>query len=378
MSVTQVARRLVAHQAEHPVVSLYLDLDPERFATPPARASQIRSLLDGARREVERDASLGHESRQALREDLERIETYLHSAEAPVQGARALAVFCSLRDQLFEVVPLARPTEALAVIERKPYVEPLVRGMEDRQWCVALVSRRSARVLSGPGDRLEERQRIEDNVHPQHDQGGWSQARYQRSVDKDADDHLRRVAEMLFRRWRRERFDRLALGGPAEAVTRLQSFLHEDLRPLLTERRIDVDVSAASEDAIRAAAARLVEEDDRERERAALDRLAAAEGTGGRGAGGLEETLRALGEQRVDTLLLDPRFDRVGARCPSCGLLLSRADGTCPADGAALQPVQRLREAVVEAALAQDAHVMAVRHFPDLGPFQGIAALLRY
>ena len=62
---------------------------------------------------------------------------------------------------------------------------------------MALVSRRSARVLSGPADRLEERQRIEDNVHGQHDQGGWSQARHERSVDKDADDHLRRVAEML-------------------------------------------------------------------------------------------------------------------------------------------------------------------------------------
>ncbi|MDQ6745366.1 MAG: hypothetical protein M3Z27_05040 [Actinomycetota bacterium] len=378
MSVTRLARRLVAHQADHPVVSLYLDLDPERFATPPARASQIRSLLDGARREVERDASLGHESRQALREDLERIETYLHSADAPFQGARALAVFCSLRDELFEVVQLARPTEALAVIERKPYVEPLVRGVEDRQWCVALVSRRSARVLSGPGDRLEERQRIEDNVHGQHDQGGWSQARYQRSVDKDAEDHLRRVADMLFRRWRRERFDRLALGGPAEAVARLETFLHEELRPLLTERHIDVDVAAASEDAIRAAAGRLVEEDDRERERAALDRLAEAGGTGSRGAGGLEETLGALGERRVDTLLLDATFDRAGARCPSCGLLLAQAGRACPADGATPQPVERLREAVVEAALAQDAHVMAVRHFSDLGPFGGIAALLRF
>lgn len=379
MSVTQAARRLVEHQRAHPIVSLYLDLDPERFATPPARASQISSLLDGARREVEQDQSLDHEDHQALREDLDRIESYLLSRDPPFQGARGLAVFCSLRDDLFEVVQLSRPTEGFVVIERTPYVEPLVRGAQDRRWCVALASRRSARVLSGPGDRLEERQRIEDNVHGQHDQGGWSQARYQRSVDKEAEDHLRRVADMLHRRWRRERFDRLALGGPVEVVARLESFLHEDLRPLLTERRVDVDVATASEDAVRAAAARLVEEDDREREREALDRLAAANGSvDGRSASGIAATLRALGERRVRTLLLDPGFERAGARCPTCGLLYLDAGEPCPADGTQLERVEHLREAVVESALAQDAEIMAVRHFPDLGPFQGLAALLRF
>ena len=39
--------------------------------------------------------------------------------------------------------------------------------------------------------------------------------------------------------------------------------------------------------------------------------------------------------------------------------------------------MEHLREAVVEAALAQDAEIMAVRHFPDLGPFQGLASQLR-
>jgi hypothetical protein len=33
---------------------------------------------------------------------------------------------------------------------------------------------------------------------------------------------------------------------------------------------------------------------------------------------------------------------------------------------------------VVEAALAQDAAVMVVRHHPDLGPLGGIGALLRF
>ena len=35
-------------------------------------------------------------------------------------------------------------------------------------------------------------------------------------------------------------------------------------------------------------------------------------------------------------------------------------------------------EATVEAALAQDAEVMVVRYYPDLGPHQGAGALLRF
>jgi hypothetical protein len=42
------ARRLIEYKPEHPLISLYPDLEPERFAIAPARASQIRSLVDEA------------------------------------------------------------------------------------------------------------------------------------------------------------------------------------------------------------------------------------------------------------------------------------------------------------------------------------------
>ena len=52
--------------------------------------------------------------------------------------------------------------------------------------------------------------------------------------------------------------------------------------------------------------------------------------------------------------------------------------GHCPADGSPMQEVEHLREAAIEAALAQGAEVMVIRHYPDLGPLQGIGALLRF
>ncbi len=163
--VAQTAQRLAKHRPAHPVISVYLDLDPERFATAPARAVQIRSLIDEAARDLDREQGLNHADRTALREDLRRIDTYLNSREPPFQGSRALAVFCSSRDGLFETVQLREPATARVLIERTPYIEPLVPAMDEPRWCVALVSRRSARLFTGRLGELRERRRLDDDTH---------------------------------------------------------------------------------------------------------------------------------------------------------------------------------------------------------------------
>ena len=372
------ARRLLEHRPAHPVISLYLDLDPERFATPPARSAQVRSLIDQAARELDAADGLGHDDLVTLRADLRRIDDYLNSREPPFQGAGALGVFCSGQDNLFEVIQLPRPTPGRVVIGRSVFVEPLVEVLQQRRWLVALVNRRVGRVLGGPVDRLEEQANFDEYVHGQHDQGGWSQARYERSVEKDTDDHLRRVADGVNQRWRSERFDRAALGGPVEIVPRLETHLAAEVKANLAPGRVEVDLSSANDNEVRRALAKLLVADEKQREREALDRLAAGVGSGGRAAGGAEDTLAALNQRRVQTLLLEPGFDRRGARCQSCGLLMLESAGPCPADGGPIEELEHLREAAIEAALAQDAEVMIVRHYPDLGPFQGIAALLRF
>ena len=374
----QEARRLVQHRGDHRVISFYLDLDPERFATPPARASQIGSLIDGSHRQIEGDETLGHDERVSLREDLKRIRAFLTSPDASFKGARAYAVFCATLDDLFETVKLTRPVEGRVVIDRSPYVEPMIAAAEQRRWLVALVNRRSARLLAGSSDTLGEGARVEDQIRGKHHQGGWSQANYERSIEKDVEDHLRNFAQIVNRRWRAERFDRLALGGPQEIVPRFEELLDNEVRGNATPCRVDVDLSSATDAQVRGEVEKLVDADDRRAEREALDTLEQHLGAGGRAAGGPDDTVAALNERRVLTLLLEPGFDGSAERCPNCGLLVLGADGRCPADGATLEPLEHLGEAVVESALAQDAGVMVVRTFPDLGPLGGIAALLRF
>ena len=377
-SGAEEVRRLIAHRGRYPVISLYLDLDPARFATPPARSSQIRSLIDTAGKQIEALDGLDHEHRIGLREDLRRIDSFLSSPDAPFKGARALAVFSSSAEDLFETVKLSRAVPGQVVIEPTPYVAPMMTAVEQRSWLVAIVNRRSALVLAGSPDGLDERARVDDDVHGKHERGGWSQANYERSIEADVEAHLKHIAEIVNLRWREERFDRVAIGGPQETVPRFEELLADEVRRHLAAGRVEVDISSATDTQIREAVEQLVAEDQKRTERETLDRLEDALGAGTRAAGGPQATLEALNERRVSTLLIEPGFDGRGKRCPSCGLLLLEGEDRCPADGSELQEVDHLREAVVEAAVAQDADVLVVRSYPDLGPHRGIAALLRF
>lgn len=343
-----MVRRLAEIRPGTPMLSLYLDLDPSQFGTQAARGSAIRSLLDRAHREVEQ-CDTDHEGRQALREDLKRVDAFFRG-EFSAKGARAMAIFSAVGAGVFEAIPLARPIESRVVLNHTPYVEPLLGATDPRDWLVVLVNRRDGRLLRGNTERLEEVDRVSDEVHQRHDQGGWSQANYQRSIGADIDVHLQHVAETIDRRFKRDPFERLLLGGPGDIVPRLQARLGANLRDRVVGR-IDIDVSTATVDDVLTAAAPCFEAHERLCERDALDRLAQGLGSSGRAVAGPEAVHEALTERRVEILLYDDGYD---------------------------PPEEHALETAVEEALAQSAQVIRVRHHADLDEHGHIGAVLRF
>jgi len=111
------------------------------------------------------------------------------------------------------------------------------------------VNRRNARILRGSPDGLREVEQIHDDVSGQHDQGGWSQARFQRGIEKEKDDHLRDTGDALMRHFKRQPFEKLIVGGPREVVTDFEQKLHHYLRDRLAGR-IEVDVERSNADQV--------------------------------------------------------------------------------------------------------------------------------
>src|SRR3954453_3405273 len=318
-------RRLAdVHPARGRVLSVFLNLDPSEFATPAARSSAITSDLTEAARRVEEAKDLEHDERVALKADVERVREVLNGDIAG-NGTRAVAVFACEPEDLLEVVGLRQPIDSRVVLDDTPHVEPLVHAGAAERWCVLLVNRRLARLFTGPGDELEETDRIEDDVHSQHDQGGWSQSRYQRAGDQEGEEHLGHAADVAFDLFQRRGFDRLLVGGPEETIGDLEAKLHPYLRERLGGR-VSCDVENASLEAVRVSAGERITEFVRDRERELLDRLAQGVGRGGRGAGGLPEVLAALGEARVEVLLVAPGLTAAGVCDPDTGLLYARPE----------------------------------------------------
>jgi peptide chain release factor subunit 1 len=368
-------RRLSELRLDRPVVlSLYLDLDPGQFATPPARATAIGSLLDEADRKLRDHNGLSHEDRTDLGTSLGRARTLLQH-DLPSEGAHAVAVFASQAADLFEAMKLPRSVRNRVEIGRSPLVGPLARLERRERWCVALVSRRDARLFRGSPDGLREIEQIHDTVFGQHDQGGWSQARYQRGIEKEKDDHLKNTADALMKHYKRQPFQRLIDGGPREVVADFESKLHGYLAERLAGR-IEVDVDSSTPEQVLRAAQPRFDELEEERESEALERL----GEGTRAVSGVDDTVRALNERRVETLLLDEQFSAPGVSCPQCGWLGAGDERTCPVDGRELDRLDDLTDAAIELALHGAAEIMAMRHRRE--EFEeragGVAALLRF
>jgi peptide subunit release factor 1 (eRF1) len=369
----QRLRELAALRPQgHKVLSLYLNLDPSEFPTPRQRSSELQSLLDAVERELRAD-SLPHQQREELKHDIERVRAYFER-EFDASGTRGVAVFAASGIDLFDVHRLSRPVRSEVTVDDSPFIEPLTALPGDDGYCVLLVNRQLARILCGDGTAMREVVSMVDDVHRWHDQGGWSQARFQRGIQKETKDHLKHAAEELFKLYERGVVRRLIIGTPDEMRGEVQSTLHNYLKERIAGW-LDIDIKARPADVVREASA-IIEEDERTREREWIDRLKSELGRNSRGVAGLAGTLEALNERRVEGLLVKDGFRVEGYASPGSDFL-STEPGSSPV-GDELQKRDDVIEPAFESALEQSAEVIVVRHHPDLDSLGSIGAVLRY
>jgi peptide chain release factor subunit 1 len=346
------------------VLSLYLDLDPTSFATSTARRSEITSALDAAARIVE-ESGLDHAALVAARADVQRARETLADGGLDAKGAQAVALFACGPEDLFELLKLPRPTATHVVIDRVPWIEPLLDVAGEPRVAVALVDRRKLRLFHGTADALEE-------VEVEH------RRRERVGTEDEALAHLHQAADALLDLLKTRGYDGLILGVRPE----LRGTLKEVLHPYVRDRvcgDIDVDASSATVDTVRRDAAQVCHEVHERKVEDALGRLREGLGRGTRAAAGLDAVLEALNERRVETLLYERRRALPGVMCPRDGWLGAAADA-CPLDGAGVERRENVLENAAEAALLQDAAVLSLDPYehPDLGPHGGVAAVLRF
>ena len=357
-------------------ISLYLDLNPSVSPTAGDIDSRVNALLEQIlRSEMANRAQLTHEQKQGLRDDVARLRAFFESAFSR-EGSRGYAVYCAGLDNVWQPLPLSERVPDLVKVGRTFYLAPLVPliGRGDGV-LVAFVGRERGDLYRLRGGRLEELANEFDEQHGRHDQGGWSQARYQRHIEKLVEDHLKDVAQLLERAVRRRRGTRIVLVVSEETRSALEGELSHDVQSAVIGWTTAEAHAGASE--LLEAAKPVLGKWRAQEETAVAERWQEEAGRNGRAAAGWEKTLEAASDGRVELLLVQEGADHPAWQCPKCGRLSAQA-GDCPLDGTPMEESQNGADLAVHQTLAHGGKVRELQERHDLEPVEGIGALLRY
>ena len=369
---SDILRELASFRAARGrAVSLYVALDPSAAINPGDVQTRANSLLSEARAEIDADG-LSHDQREALKADLERIDGFFQDLDR--DGVRGMAVYASKLDGVWRTLRLPEPIADAVKVNDGFHLSPLVpllRGLDGT--LVVQVGREQGRVFRLDRGQLREVADRTEDTPGQHDQGGWSQARYQRHIEKLVHEHLKHVADELERR-KRGGAPRIVLVGPEEMKSDFVDTLSKETQQAIVGWA-HAEAHANAPELLEAVAP-LLEDALAEEESEIVEAWRESAGKGGRAASGWAETLEAASDARVETLLVQDGAEQSAYACPKCGRAQLEG-GDCPLDGTPMEPDEGL-DLAVRLTLANGGSVVPVSQRQDLAPVGGIGALLRF
>jgi peptide chain release factor subunit 1 len=340
---TQLDRLAAIEAGPFPVISLYLNLQPDERGKDRFEPFLRKELPDRIR-----TYRAGSPERQSLEQDAGKIEKYVEGLERSVNG---LALFAGSSADLFEAIPLAAPIDQHRLfISNTPHLYPLAKVLDQYPRYLALLTdSHSARLFVFAANAIEKTDRVENGKIKHHKKGGWSQARYQRHVENDQLQHAKEVVDTVARIVRDEKIDKIVVSGDEVILPILREQLPKDV----ADRIVDVvkmDVKTPEHDVLSTTIAALREKDtegDRER----VDDVIGAYRANGLACVGVEATMKAFEMGQVDELLITSAADSFK-------------------DGAADELVAKARQTAAKIRVIEDASLLA-----ELG---GVAASLRF
>jgi peptide chain release factor subunit 1 len=370
-------RDLAGFEAEKGcAISLYLDLDPRVTPTPGDAATRLRSLLDeAAKGDGANRRDLTHDQREGLKADFERIRSF-YDREFERDGAHGLAIFSCGLDNIWRTLPLTEPVPDHVNVGSTLYLAPLVPLVGRGEGAlVVVVGRERGQFYRLRGGRLQDLADHTEEQPGRHDQGGWSQSRYQRHIETKVREHLHEVAEALDRIVRRLRTVQVIVISSEETRAEFEELLSHDAAATVVGWT-SAEAHAAPPELLKLAVP-VLDRYRAEKEAEIVARWEGEAGRSGRAAAGWEATLEAASDARVELLLFEDGVDHDAFRCPRCGRVALNG-GKCPLDGTSMEASSNGLDLAVHQTLVHGGRVWAVRDRRDLQPVEGIGALLRY
>ena len=362
-------RELAAYQAETPILSVYLNVDPTECTTDEYKLA-LRQML----KQTE-----GFAAPQDTRA-VERFFDYEYD-----WSGRGVAIFSGDKEGFWRAYSLAVPVASGVTVARKPYIWPLAALVDAYgSYAVVQVDRQGVRLLLFEMGELqteggylgEEVRKLKKGRGSSGGAGrrGGSPVSSQREGET-VKRNIREAAKSTRRFCRKYKPQRLIIAGTEPMVAQFREALPKRLRKNVIGS-FSADVNAL-ETEIRDRSLEILQRVEREREAALVDAVFTAAAKGRRGVIRLADTLGAAREGRIQTLVVARDYHRSGYQCRNCAYLTDQSLEVCPFCGSEFAEIPDAAEALVTKVIEDGGKVEVVDDHPKIAEF-GVGALLRY
>lgn len=348
------------------VLSLYLNTDSSQE---PVETIKLKAK------------SMLREVCEAEKKDAQEIETYLnHSFHWDTPG---LVIFSSQGGRFFQAYPTAVSFRNRLRVSSKPYLKPLAHLLDFyAHYGVILVDRVGARFFAYHlGELQETRGFMGEEIHKLKQGRGSSAVGRRGGVgggtreEENARRNLREAAAAAVDFFADKPIRRLFLGGTTETTAQFRELLPKQMQSCLAGSFV-MDMTAGEHE-VREEAIKLLQKANEKREKKLIKKLLSAQAGGGQAVLGLDDTLQAVSDRRVQTLVISDGYRMPGFVEDASGYVVANL-AKSPLSDRELTAVDDVIDSAFALSLNQGAQVEVVHDNNDLDNAGKIGALLRF
>jgi peptide subunit release factor 1 (eRF1) len=362
-------RELAAYQAETPILSVYLNVDPTEHTTDEYRLA-LRQALKQAQG-------------LAATEDMAAVEQFFdHEYD---WSGRGVVVFSGTKEDFWRIYSLAVPIASGVTVARKPYIWPLAAMVDAYgSYAVALVDRQGVQLFHFEMGELRTSDRyLGEEVRKLKKGRGSSGGPGRRGgapisgrrEEEMVQRNIRQSAKATKLFHRKHKPQRWIIAGVERTVAQFREALGKGLQDKVIGS-FSADMNA-SEPEIRKRSMEILQQVEKERERALVEAVFTAAAKGRGGVIRLADTLGAAHEGRIQTLVIARDYHQPGYQCQNCAYITDQHLEVCPFCSGEFAEISDAAEALVTKVIEDGGQVEVVDDHPKLAEF-GVGALLRY
>jgi len=360
-------KELASIEVTGPLLSVYLNVDSIQRSAEEYKL-KLREMLKKVNGNAHSD-------------DIDAIKRYI-DLEYDWSG-RGLVIFSHIAADVWQAIPLSIPVRSGITVSTKPYISPLVElHSQYGRYAVALVDRQGARFfLFEMGELITQEGTVGEDIHRMRKgrgssvvgMRGGSQASGRKEaelVQRNLKDNVTALAAFC----QQYHPHRMLLAGAEHTVAQFQDLLPAGLKDIVVGSFIaNMD---ANEVDVRNHSFVTLSELVAVRKQTLVETTVTTAAKGQNGVIGLEQTLNAAYEGRVQVLVVEHGYHTPGYKCEGCGYLTEEMLDACMFCSGGFSEIVDAVEAVVSQVIEKGGTVEVVDN--DTIGKSRIGALLRY